>query len=286
MGYSDPPWTFKGRALYQLQLVKSEEARKYIPDTFKLVELFGEARDHGLQCVGLPSRLATFTCLPPTAASLEPGLASAAMAQPAHSPCWWRGCPATPAISSHPAPAACCTSAGGRGHGSLPTPLQGGKADGAAGAAGSTLPLQPAVLLVSNVDQRGRRARSFPVCTLLLPPGLGEGSFPGPRLRLSLPSYSGATPDCPALLKYACHLHTNIGVMAPARVSLPLPEAPDLAVGRRPRGRAGGEGSEEDGELMTAVLGGRPLLALNFHDMEMTVHQPIQLPLLPLATQS
>ncbi|GFH22807.1 uncharacterized protein HaLaN_20323, partial [Haematococcus lacustris] len=112
MGYSDPPWTFKGRALYQLQLVKSEEARKYIPDTFKLVELFGhtlggfylaryedspvgsfdelvtmaglvwnaptscawaarvyvnnkEARDHGLQCVGLPSRLATFTCLPP-----------------------------------------------------------------------------------------------------------------------------------------------------------------------------------------------------------------------------
>ncbi|KAL6762932.1 hypothetical protein V8C86DRAFT_2509240, partial [Haematococcus lacustris] len=328
MGYSDPPWTFKGRALYQLQLVKSEEARKYIPDTFKLVELFGhtlggfylaryedspvgsfdelvtmaglvwnaptscawaarvyvnnkEARDHGLQCVGLPSRLATFTCLPPTAASLEPGLASAAMAQPVHSPCWWRVRPATPAISSHSATAACCTSAGGRGHGSLPTPLQG-----AAGAAGSSLPLQPAVLQVSNVDQRGRRARPFPVCTLLLPPGLGEGSFPGPRMRLSLPSYSGATSDCPALLKYACHLHTNISVMAPARVSLPLPEAPDLVVGRRPGGRAGGEVSEEDGELMTAVLGGCPLLALNFSDMEMTVHQPIRLPLLPLATQS
>ncbi|KAJ9509391.1 hypothetical protein QJQ45_001842 [Haematococcus lacustris] len=227
-----------------------------------------EARDHGLQCVGLPSRLATFTCLPPTPASLEPGLASAAMAQPAHSLCWWRSGPATPAISSHPTTAACCTSAGGRGHGSLPTPLQGGKVDGAAGAAGSTLALQPAVLQVSNVDQRGRRARPFPVCTLLLPPGLGEGSFPGPRMRLSLPSYSGATPDCPALLKYACHLHTNISVMAPARVSLPLPEAPDLAVGRRPGGRAGGEVSEEDGELMTAVLGGRPLLALNFHDME------------------
>ncbi|GFR40693.1 hypothetical protein Agub_g1284, partial [Astrephomene gubernaculifera] len=41
MVYGNPPWVFKGKALYQLQLVKSEEARKYIPEDFKLVELGG-----------------------------------------------------------------------------------------------------------------------------------------------------------------------------------------------------------------------------------------------------
>ena len=42
-GYSDDsaPWRFAGRALYQLNLVKSSEARKHVPADLKLVELFG-----------------------------------------------------------------------------------------------------------------------------------------------------------------------------------------------------------------------------------------------------
>ncbi|XP_058192768.1 protein NEOXANTHIN-DEFICIENT 1 isoform X10 [Rhododendron vialii] len=40
-GYGKPPWEFKGSALYQLHLVKSETARAFIPKEFKLVEAFG-----------------------------------------------------------------------------------------------------------------------------------------------------------------------------------------------------------------------------------------------------
>lgn len=40
-GYGKPPWIFKGRALYQLHLVKAQTARAFIPKEFKLVEAFG-----------------------------------------------------------------------------------------------------------------------------------------------------------------------------------------------------------------------------------------------------
>ncbi|XP_024448875.1 protein NEOXANTHIN-DEFICIENT 1 isoform X7 [Populus trichocarpa] len=41
LGYGKPPWIFKGRALYQLHLVKSKIARASIPKEFRLVEAFG-----------------------------------------------------------------------------------------------------------------------------------------------------------------------------------------------------------------------------------------------------
>ncbi|KNA23741.1 hypothetical protein SOVF_021660 isoform A [Spinacia oleracea] len=40
-GYGKPPWSFKGRALYQFHLVKSDLARSLIPKEFTLVEAFG-----------------------------------------------------------------------------------------------------------------------------------------------------------------------------------------------------------------------------------------------------
>uniref|UniRef100_A0A2P2KSF9 Uncharacterized protein LOC105123089 isoform X2 n=1 Tax=Rhizophora mucronata TaxID=61149 RepID=A0A2P2KSF9_RHIMU len=40
-GYGEPPWIFKGSALYQLHLVKAETARAFVPKDFSLVEAFG-----------------------------------------------------------------------------------------------------------------------------------------------------------------------------------------------------------------------------------------------------
>ena len=37
----DAPWSVRGRALYQLNLVKASDARKHVPADLKLVELFG-----------------------------------------------------------------------------------------------------------------------------------------------------------------------------------------------------------------------------------------------------
>ncbi|KAL3163068.1 hypothetical protein ABBQ32_009491 [Trebouxia sp. C0010 RCD-2024] len=41
MPYAEAPWIFKGKALYQLQLVKESEARKHTPAELPLVSLFG-----------------------------------------------------------------------------------------------------------------------------------------------------------------------------------------------------------------------------------------------------
>ena len=42
MGYKDPaPWTFTGKALYQLALVRAEDARAHVPSDLRLVEFAG-----------------------------------------------------------------------------------------------------------------------------------------------------------------------------------------------------------------------------------------------------
>ena len=51
---------------------------------------------------------------------------------------------------------------------------------------------------------RGAEAGA-PVCTLALP-AAPSGTWQGPRLQLSLPSFSGGTPEHPGLLRYACQL--------------------------------------------------------------------------------
>lgn len=63
---------------------------------------------------------------------------------------------------------------------------------------------------------------------------------------------SGNTADHPGLLQYACRLTTNIRPSPAARV------------------HTTGVASEDDMEVMAGVLGGRPVLALCFEDMEVT----------------
>ena len=69
---------------------------------------------------------------------------------------------------------------------------------------------------------------------------------------------SGATEECPAILKYACILDTNAAPVKPARCHAEL-DADDML--------AGGGG----GEALASILNGKPLLALNFSNMTMTV---------------
>lgn len=94
------------------------------------------------------------------------------------------------------------------------------------------------------------------MCLMQLPPA---STARGPPLRLSLPSFSGGTADHPGLLKYSCDLATRVRLVSPAVVQVP-----------RPLGPAGAEDSSsccDGGELMAAVLGGKPLIAMAFDDM-------------------
>lgn len=42
MGYDDPPpWVFRGKALYQLALVRVDDAKAHVPNDLPLVNFFG-----------------------------------------------------------------------------------------------------------------------------------------------------------------------------------------------------------------------------------------------------
>ncbi|KXZ44270.1 hypothetical protein GPECTOR_70g501 [Gonium pectorale] len=69
---------------------------------------------------------------------------------------------------------------------------------------------------------------------------------------------SGATPEVPNLLRYACDLHTNVRMLPPLALSAP------------PAGR----GEEDSAECLAMVMSGRPLIALEFAQMEMHVDEP------------
>lgn len=76
---------------------------------------------------------------------------------------------------------------------------------------------------------------------------------------LQLLPRSGGTPDFPALIKYSCDLMTNVRFVAPARVSVPE-DSTDAQPGR-------------SRELMSAVLGGKPVLTMAFDDMVVSATQ-------------
>ena len=84
----------------------------------------------------------------------------------------------------------------------------------------------------------------------------------GPRIKLTLPSFSGRTPDCPGMLRYACLLSTNVRLVPPLLVSC----------------RGEPENDEQRSlEDLSGILGGRPVLSLAFDRMEMTVHKPVEI---------
>ena len=58
-----------------------------------------------------------------------------------------------------------------------------------------------------------------PVCSMVLPPALSK-AWAGPRIRMQLPSFSGATAECPQLLQYTCQLCTNVRAVPAAIVEV------------------------------------------------------------------
>ena len=88
----------------------------------------------------------------------------------------------------------------------------------------------------------------------------------GPRIKLSLPSFSGGTIQCPHLLKYSCDLQTNVMLLPPALVQ--------GSCGVKEQDR-----SIADLEDLGSVLGGKTVLTLAFDQMEMRVEEPSKLAL-------
>ncbi len=100
---------------------------------------------------------------------------------------------------------------------------------------------------------------------------------------LCCPPRSGATREHPGLLQYACQLHTNVLPIAPLKLDVPYTRK-----NGRSRGSPEEDAGKQDGsrrsrrhgpheEDISGILGGRPLVALAFNDMVMTVNEPEQL---------
>ncbi len=111
---------------------------------------------------------------------------------------------------------------------------------------------------LSNLEPRGRGHRGLhtAVCELDMP---HVPTTWAPRIQMFLPSFSGATPEYPGLLKYSLKLMTHVRFLKP--VSLRLPDERH-------------EDDHSSGEVLDAVLGGKPLLCMAFDNMEMVVQPP------------
>jgi hypothetical protein len=203
-----------------------------------------EARDHGIRSVGLPSRTASFSATaPPAGQDAAPSSAVADRPRP-------RAPFARAKAAARPAKA----------------PPAGPTWWEATDPAGPGPASSSSVVLIRSEDGASGGARA--VCGLALPPAPPPRAWAGPRLTLALPSFSGGTPACPALLQYACALATHVRPLRPARVLWPP--------GSEASAGGGGGGAPPDLECLHRLLRGRPLVALAFEDMTMTVQEPVR----------
>uniref|UniRef100_A0A7N0U9Y4 Protein NEOXANTHIN-DEFICIENT 1 n=1 Tax=Kalanchoe fedtschenkoi TaxID=63787 RepID=A0A7N0U9Y4_KALFE len=261
-GYGSPPWTFKGRALYQLHLVKADLARSYIPKDLRLVEAFGYTlggfflANYSESPAGIFDELVVIAGIvwnPPTS-------------------CAWA---ARVLVNSDEA----CSH--GRKEVGLPSQVarfskavtaiensRNGKRDGFLNVIG----LGSNVSSPENQSSVGvTEVKDFSVadtCDVNLTNHstlLKAGKWIGLPITMSLPSFSGRTQYNPNLLKYACQIRCRVRAVKPIEVTIPsssnMLKAP----------------TEEDYAMssVTSIMLSRPVLALEFNCLEMEVEEPI-----------
>ncbi|XP_078444088.1 protein NEOXANTHIN-DEFICIENT 1 isoform X2 [Wolffia australiana] len=187
------PWRFKGRALFQLHLVKAETARKLIPRELKLVEAFGYTLG-GLF-------LARYDASP--AGAFDELVAISGIVWNPPTSCAWAS---RVLVSSYEA----------REHGRKEVGLPSHLAEFRKSTTG-------AATLVNEVGDDGA---ANPLCSISLPVDVleaGDGKeWRGPKINFSLPSYR--TAHNPQLLKYSCRMKCRVRPVKAARVTEALEE--------------------------------------------------------------
>lgn len=253
------PWIFRGRAFYQLHLVKVEVAKRFIPSELQIVQAFGYTLG-GLY-------LAQYESSP--AGAFDELVIIAGTVWNAPTSCAWAGrvlvnnaeacshgikevgLPSKEAIFSH-----------------VVTPVEKQKVWRQWNPFTKFFPglrdkitKWPAIH-IAEMDGLSKR----PLCEILFPfdrAQLKEKQWVGPTVSLSLPSFSGKTREQPDLLKYSCQLKCSVRAVKPAAVTTP----------------STGEGAEACGQnnfykSILAILAAKPVLALCFEKMIMHVGAP------------
>lgn len=254
-----PPWIFRGRAFYQLHLVRVEVAKRFIPSELQIVQAFGYTLG-GLYLAHYNSS--------PAGAFDELVIIAGTVWNPPTS-CAWAGrvlVNSTDACSHGIKEVGLPSKEATFSH--VVSPVQKQKGWWQWNPFSKLFPVQRestikrSAIHVAEMDGLSKR----PLCEILFPfdrAQLKEKQWVGPTISMALPSFSGKTSEQPALLKYSCQLKCSVRAVKPAAITTPLTA----------------EAAEAGGQLsfyksILAILAAKPVLALCFENMVMHVEAP------------
>ncbi|KAI3816694.1 hypothetical protein L1987_16398 [Smallanthus sonchifolius] len=255
--YGKPPWIFKGSALYQFHLVKADIARAIIPKEFRLVEAFGYTlggfflADYSESPFGPFDELVVIAGLiwnPPTSHAWAARVYVNNDEACRHGRKEF-GLPSRVAMLS-------------KGIKTIPRRPK---------RKGDTFLASRDVGIDSNInihvaDINGRAITSLYDITLASPVlkmNPLKWMAMGPKIKMSLPSFSGQTEHKPQLLKYSCQIECRVKPTWAARV-----------LGSESQNVELNEHSEK-GEVSRSVMLSKPILAFEFNCLEMEVEPPV-----------
>ncbi|KAL9264600.1 NEOXANTHIN-DEFICIENT 1-like protein [Drosera capensis] len=268
-GYGKPPWKFKGSAVYQFHLVKTEIARALTPKEFTLVEAFGYTlggfflAKYDDSPVGAFDELVVIAGLvwtPPTSCAHRWAAKVLVNSMEA-----WRH---------------------GRKHVGLPSHVASFSELGCC-------PEQTALHIKGKDNPQRKFSEQVGNVTRITfsknsnaNPGPDDHSRTrmGPSVKMSLPSFrqvltfcNGRMEDYPSLLKYSCQMQCRLGIVEPVDIrpsSTLLPPTP-LLRNLRAADTAYEESEETRSRLSLLVMLSKPVLALEFRNMEFDVEAPV-----------
>uniref|UniRef100_A0A2P2KSG0 Protein NEOXANTHIN-DEFICIENT 1 n=1 Tax=Rhizophora mucronata TaxID=61149 RepID=A0A2P2KSG0_RHIMU len=279
-GYGEPPWIFKGSALYQLHLVKAETARAFVPKDFSLVEAFGYTLGGFF--------LASYEDSP--AGPFDELVVIAGIVWNPPTSCAWA---ARVLVSDDDA----CD----HGRKNVGLPSQVAKFSKRSKAIpkqqnnrfssflntlglGTTLSSPNGSTDVRVTEINGPSTTD--ICNISFTtaiPASKSNKRVGPTIKMSLPSFSGGTEYNPSLLKYSCNIECRVRAVQPAKVAGPSPaSACDTAESesssqesRKKVDATATNGLDDRLSLSTSVLLSKPILALELSGLNMNVEAPV-----------
>ncbi|XP_028554408.1 protein NEOXANTHIN-DEFICIENT 1 isoform X6 [Dendrobium catenatum] len=266
-GYAmGPPWLFKGSALYQLHLVKAEIARVFIPKEFKIVEAFGYTLGGFFLARYDDSPVAKFDELVVIAGTVWNPPTSCAVLVNNEEACRHGrkefGLPSNVGIFSEQKSAEVRVKSKNMYNCFL----------NMIGFSRSSWKEHTEVK-ISEVND----SNIMSLCSISIPylePKLhSDDRWMGPKIKMSLPNFSGRTIHNPLLLKYACQLECRMRPVMAAKVSGPTSnygeDEPDVDCLNNSK-------LTEDKTLnqCISILLSKPVLALEFNFLKMQVNAP------------
>ncbi|GAA0158436.1 hypothetical protein Leryth_017234 [Lithospermum erythrorhizon] len=271
-GYGKPPWIFRGKALYQLHLVKADIARAFIPKEFKLVEAFGYTLGGLFLANYEDSPAGTFDELVVIAGTVWNPPTS----------CAWA---ARVLVDSKEA----CSH--GRKEVGLPSQVAkfSKKVTAISKAPKSKISriLEKIGMSDDSYSQKNQMdihvseitgQKPMDLCNISLAPVTNSHQWMGPLIKLSLPSFSGRTKYNPHLMKYSCQIECRVRAVRPAKVMVPSTfSSKDVESSKlEDSGKVCmvDEAQEDDRNLSLSVLLSKPIFALEFNCLKMRVEAP------------